>query len=61
MFEGNCDAALHVVRQYVSADRSAPEGHFFLADALLGAGEPLESVRTALTVEIDRSRPLEAQ
>ena len=58
--EGDCDAAITSARRIVSADPESAASYDTLAEALLGAGQPLESVRDALEEKHSRLPPSEA-
>ncbi len=55
-FEGDCDAALAGARRLVSIAPASADAYAWLAETLMGAGEPIESVRAALTKKHDRER-----
>jgi tetratricopeptide (TPR) repeat protein len=59
-FEGDCNAALASARRLVSADPESPEAYDSLAEALLGSGQSVESVRDALDAAIARHPPSDA-
>jgi serine/threonine-protein kinase len=59
-YEGDCDAALASARHLVSADPEQAYSYGTLADALLGSGQSLESVRAALEAKLARVDPADA-